>query len=108
MLDSASFDSVPAITRGRAGDIRLLRDINRSANVQIPLQRPARRHCDIFNSMLIGDTVFLEGYTTNPGDADPRLKKISMGGYTRNNTRVWTIRSTEENGIKGVRVYREA
>lgn len=108
MLDSTSFDATPAITKGSAGDIRLLREINRLANMKIQLHRPAQRLCDIFSSMTQGDTVFLEGYTTNPGDADPRLKKISMGSYTRKNTRVWTIRSTEENGIKGVRVYRDA
>lgn len=102
----AATTAVP-VKRARSGDIRLLVDVNGKANMRAKLKRPAQRLCDIFRPMNIGDSVFLEGYTSNYNDTDQRLKYLRTQGYSKNNSIVWTVRSTEENGIKGVRVYRE-
>lgn len=96
-----------AVFRKRPGEIRLLEEVNARANRRVRLRRPANRLCDVLGGLEIGESVFLEGYTSNHRDADPRLRYMRTQGYTRNNTRVLTVRSTEENGIKGVRVYRE-
>jgi hypothetical protein len=95
------------VFRQRPGDIRLLEDVNARANRRVRLRRTPHRMCDVLRELEIGESVFLEGYTANHNDADPRLKYMRTQGYTQNNTRVLTVRSTEENGIKGVRVYRE-
>lgn len=97
----------PAIRRARPGDIRLLEDVNSRANMRVRLKRNPQSLGQILGCLELGDSVFLEGYTANNNDADPRLKYMRTQGYTRGNTRVLTVRSTEENGIKGVRVYRE-
>ena len=98
----------PAIRRARPGDIRLLEDVNARANMRVKLRRGPASLGQILGRLEVGDSVFLEGYTGNHNDTDPRLKYMRTQSYTRNNTRVLTVRSTEENGIKGVRVYREA
>jgi hypothetical protein len=95
------------VTKARPGDIRLLVDVNGKANMRAKLNRPKLRVCDVLRGVQIGESVFLEGYTGNYNDPDPRLKYLRTQGYSRNNSIVWTVRSTEENGIKGVRVYRE-
>ena len=99
-------DDVPVI-RARSGAIRLLADVNSRVNRRIKPRRSKQRLVDIFRGMLIGDSVFLEGYTSNQNDRDPALKYMRTQSYTQGNTIVLTVRSTEENGIKGVRVYRE-
>jgi hypothetical protein len=95
------------IKRAKPGDIRLLVDVNSKANMRVKLTRPKARLCDVFRNIQIGESVFLEGYTSNYVDPDTRLKYLRTQGYSKNNSIVWTVRSTEENGIKGVRVYRE-
>ena len=95
------------ITRKRTQDIRLLEEVNSRANMRVKLQRTKHRLADIFRNMVVGDSVLLEGYTANCNDPDRRLRCLSMRGYSRNGELVWGMRSTEENGIKGVRVYRE-
>ena len=95
------------VFRKRPGEIRLLEEVNASTNRRMKPRRIQHRLCDVLRALEVGDSVFLEGYTSNHRDPDPQLKYMRTQGYTRNNTRVLTVRSTEENGIKGVRVYRE-
>jgi hypothetical protein len=97
-----------SVKRATAGEIRLLVDVNHKADMRAKLKRTKERLCDVFRGMAVGDSVFLEGYTANCNDGDRRLKLLSMQGYSRNNSIVWGVRSTEEKGIKGVRVYRQA
>jgi hypothetical protein len=92
---------------GGAGEIRLLSELDAVVSPRARFARPPQRLCDVFRDLKLGDSVFLEGYTCNQNDQDPRLKYFRTQGYTRNNTIVLTVRSTEEQGIKGVRVYRE-
>ena len=99
-------DAVP-VTRARSGAIRLLAEVNSCVNRRIKPRRSRQRLCDVFRDMQVGDSVFLEGYTSNHNDRDPSLKYMRTQSYTRGNTIVLTVRSTEENGVKGVRVYRE-
>jgi hypothetical protein len=60
-----------------------------------------------FRNMQPGDNVFLPGYTTDLVK-EPKLRKINMTPYNEGNTWVWTVRSTAEAGVRGVRVFREA
>jgi hypothetical protein len=88
-------------------EIRLLQEVNARADRRVRLRLNEQRLCDLLRPLRVGDSVFLEGYTANRNDADPRLKYMRTQSYTQNNTRVLTVRSTEEQGRKGVRVYRE-
>lgn len=107
-INRAKTPTLPVLSQGKPGDIRLLEDVNAQANLRAKLRRSTMSLGRILGQLGVGDSVFLEGYTGNQRDADPRLKYMRTQSYTRNNTRVLTVRSTEENGIKGVRVYREA
>ena len=96
------------ISNGKAGDIFLLEDVNARSNMRVKILRESERPSQLFNRMSVGDQAFMPGYTANDRDGDRRLKLIKMGSYTRNGQLVWSIRSTENNGVKGVMVYREA
>lgn len=87
------------------GNIRLLAEINAASDMRCKIDRV--HHLAVIKRMQPGDSAFIPGYTANTGDRDRRLKLLSMQSFSKNNTLVWTIRSTEVNGIKGVRVYRE-
>lgn len=95
------------ITRERTQQIQLLREINAQADMVSPIKRSPKLG-ELFKLMQVGDSVFLAGYTANYADPDSRLKCLSMRSYSRKGNIVWGMRSTQENGIKGVRVYREA
>lgn len=86
--------------------IELLRNVNRSAAKPRPRFNYVPSDVISFDSMVPGESVFLPGFTTNAADRDPAVRRMSMSSYTKNNTRVWTVRSTVEKGVKGVRVYR--
>ena len=97
-----------SICRKSVSRIRTLRDVNANANRRGPIRGRSKLPLgQILGQLEVGQSVFLEGYTANHRDEDPRLRYMRTQGYTRNNTRVLTVRSTEENGIKGVRVYCE-
>ena len=108
-LNRIKTPTLPAVSKGKPGDIRLLVEVNACANLRAnaKVKRNPWSLGRILGQLGVGDSVFLEGYTSNHRDPDPKLKYMRTQGYTRNNTRVLTVRSTEENGIKGVRVYRE-
>lgn len=88
------------------GDIRLLAEINASSDMRAKIDRV--HHLAVIKRMQPGDSAFLPGYTANTNDRDRRLKLLTMNSLSKKNTLVWTIRSTEVSGIKGVKVYREA
>jgi hypothetical protein len=94
----------PRITRRTAGEINLLSEINQLVKGSQP--RPTQSLAYIYRSMQRGDSVFLPGYTAN--SRDRKLIKTSPAAYTRDKNWVWTVRSTVERGIKGLRVYRAA
>ena len=95
------------INKAQAGAIQLLQEVNARADRRTTILRAGERPGQLFNRMGVGDSAFMPGYTANDNDSDKRLKLIKMGGYTRNGQRVWSIRSTQRNGIKGVAIYRE-
>lgn len=100
--------SQPLFNKKRPSGIRLLVDVNANADPCARLNRSPMSLGKILGQLEVGDSVFLEGYTSNHNDTDSQLKYMRTQGYTRGNTRVLTVRSTEEDGRKGVRVYREA
>ena len=89
------------------GNIKLRSDISVMVKGRQVRHRRGRNNRLPFLSMQPGDNVFLAGYTTDP-KKEPGLRKINMTPYNENNTRVWTVRSTAENGQRGVRVFRVA
>lgn len=83
----------------------LLREINAAAEPCWFLH-PTRLVVD-WAGMKPGDSVFLPGYTCNSQDADMSMRHFGVrSGMSYANTKVWTFRSTVENGLKGVRVHR--
>ena len=94
----------PRINRRTPGEISLLSEINRLVKGAQPQRTQSLAY--IYRSMRRGDSVFLPGYTSNPNDH--KLVRTSPAAYTRDKNWVWTVRSTVENGIKGLRVYRSA
>lgn len=96
------------IQQARPGEIRLLTEVNAKSNRQGPIRGRSKSPLgQILGQLEVGQSVFLEGYTANHQDDDPRLRYMRTQSYTQRNTRVLTVRSTEEQGRKGVRVYRE-
>lgn len=98
----------PVIERGvPEGEIMLLREINARAR-RIWFQHPRRIEVD-WASMQPGESVFLPGYTANVADRDPAMRIFGPRvGMSNANQKVWTVRSTVEDGVKGVRVHRVA
>jgi hypothetical protein len=91
----------------RAGEIRLRTELATRAYQRDVRYNPLRNNRLPFKTMLVGDSTFLPGYTTDQYK-EPHLRKLSMHPYTENKTRVWTVRSTVERGVRGVRVFRVA
>jgi hypothetical protein len=89
------------------GTIKLRREIAVSVHGRQVRHQRGRNNRLPFRSMQPGDNVFLPGYTTDP-KKEPGLRRINMTPYNEGNTRVWTVRSTAENGLRGVRVFRIA
>jgi len=89
------------------GNIKLREEINVHVHGRQVRYRLGKNNRLPFNGMQPGDNVFLAGYTTDPAK-EPGLRKISMSRYNQSNTRVWTVRSTAEAGVRGVRVFRTA
>lgn len=86
-------------------EIMLLREINATAQ-KVWFDHPPRLEVDWAN-MRPGDSVFLPGYTCNADDHDMAMRSFGpRAGMSYANGKVWTFRSTVENGIKGVRVHR--
>jgi hypothetical protein len=67
---------------------------------------PGRNNRLPFRFMQPGDCVFMPGYTL--GNYVDGLRKLNMTAYTKDNTRVWTTRSTVVKGVRGVRIFRVA
>lgn len=107
-INRAKIRTMPTVSKGKPGDIRLLSDVNANADRRAKLNRSPLSVGTLLGRLGVGESLFLEGYTANYNDADPKLKYMRTQGYTKNNSIVLTVRSTEEHGIKGVRVYREA
>ena len=89
------------------GNIKLRVEISGHVHGRQVRHRSGRNNRLPFHDMQPGDHVFLAGYTTDP-KKEPGLRKINMSAYNEGNTRVWTVRSTAENGLRGVRVFRTA
>lgn len=96
------------VTKARVGEIQLLSEVNARSHQRMKIMRVGERPIELFNRMEVGDSAFMPGYTANDNDKDRRLKLIKMGGYTKKGQLVWSIRSTQRRGVKGVAVYREA
>jgi hypothetical protein len=97
-----------SVRKARVGKIHLLAEVNAKSYQRMKIMRVGERPIELFNRMGVGDGAFMPGYTANDRDPDTRLKLIKMGGYTRKGQLVWSIRSTQRRGVKGVAVYREA
>jgi hypothetical protein len=89
------------------GTIKLRREISVMVHGRQVHHRQGCNNSMPFAGMQPGDNVFLPGYTTDQ-KKEPNLRRINMSAYNENNTRVWTVRSTAENGLRGVRVFRVA
>lgn len=95
------------INKKTAGEIQTLKEINRRRNPQIRVI--AANNSEVpWYQIAVGQSVFLPGRTCNRNDRDRRMRLFNVSGYSRNNSIVWTTRSTVENGVKGVRIYRTA
>lgn len=91
---------------GPPGEIHLLREVNSNRRLcRFVFDEELRIPWD---EMQVGDSLFIPGYTTNNRDTDPDLRKVPLPKQTPNNPRLWTCRAVAENGLKGVRVYRES
>jgi hypothetical protein len=91
----------------RAGEIKLRSNLARRAYRADVRYTPARNNRLPFKHMLVGDSTFLPGYTTDQRK-EPDLRQVNMSVYTENKSVVWTVRSTVEQGVRGVRVFRVA
>lgn len=89
------------------GNIKLREEIAVHVHGRQVRHRSGKNNRLPFLNMQPGDNVFLPGYTTDPAK-EPNLRQINMSRYNEGNTRVWTVRSTAEAGVRGVRVFREA
>jgi hypothetical protein len=89
------------------GKINLRTNIEVRVHGRQVLYRVNKKNRLPFNSMQPGDNVFMPGYTTDPRK-EPGLRQLNMTRYNENNTKVWTVRSTADNGVRGVRVFRVA
>jgi len=91
---------------GMDGPIRLLEEVNSKVTRRETYQ-PAPGDVPWYE-MKNGESVFLPNCTGNPFDPDPTMKHISTSGYSKKHSIVWTVRSTEEDGVKGLRIWRAA
>jgi hypothetical protein len=89
------------------GNIKLREEIAVHVHGRQVRHRSGKNNRLPFSGMQPGDNVFLDGYTTDPVK-EPGLRQLNMSRYNAGNTRVWTVRSTAEAGVRGVRVFREA
>lgn len=89
------------------GNIKLREEIAVHVHGRQVRYRSGKNNRLPFNGMQPGDNVFLAGYTTDPRK-EPSLRRLNMSAYNDGNTRVWTVRSTAEAGVRGVRVFRTA
>ena len=91
------------VTKRAVGDIELLADVKRKVTL-VTFVHPVNHRPPLIE-MQPGDCLFLPGYSVH--DRFPGMKYLSLPTRINGKQPVWSVRTTQENGLRGVRVRRD-